>query len=100
MIELSKIITDIREGGVGETVCRRSAAFPRELQPERRKRHFSVFSRVRRVTPLWVISALAGEMWVVPRKLELSSPCGMKVFFYACRLGICKKIFSIKENQP
>ena len=87
MIELSKIVSGCREDGVAETVCRGSAAFPRELRPE-------PFSRARRVTPLMVKSALLGEVWVVPRKFGLSSlVLGMKgFFFWCCRCGTVKTV--------
>lgn len=83
MIEMSKITTGCREDGAAETICRRLAAFPRELQPEQRNGFDAGFrfSRVRRVTPLKVESALLGEVWVVPRKYGLSSLVGMEGFF-------------------
>ena len=94
MIELSKIVSGCREDGVAETVCRGSAAFPRELRPE-------PFSRARRVTPLMVKSALLGEVWVVPRKFGLSSLFGDEGLFLFCRpFTSINNIIQIKENQP
>ena len=52
-------------------------AFPRELRLEPRKR-----CRVCRVSLRYVLSALSGELRVVPRKLCLSSPLWEERHFY------------------